>query len=395
MDVGAKKVSTAYSATVKSDKTNFQTKTKTTTVDRTSGTGRLGNLQSTRGTSKRAAMQSTLAELNCENFNSARLRTEVDNYDGCNGVFGPSQRQCKSVVVAVWAQFLCPEYGVAFSGFCQPLADQVTAACVNAGCGATWPWDVFFPSFNIIRQVDDAFCVHDIVNAPVISGIQEAAVGFFLATNEPVPKSAITGTFIRTSSSVHTVADVEGVFFDPSLQNGITSQLYEAALFQGFCAGRKRDVSDESLGVKPPGGPPVEQLQPYGTPFSDVISGGETIVFKLNGLVNIPADGSVYIYFDTPLDAEFRINGTVIPPGCFQKRDGQNCGYNTVGLAAGWVPFEFLGYITSGCNAYISISFANQIIGSIPDGYQVRTYSDQDPIPALYTLSFPCCQGGR
>jgi len=143
--IPAKQVSTSYSVTVKNDKTNFKDdkgKNKdSTTVDRTAATGKLGKGPASYcgGDKKRDVevrshkrVVSNPSDLNCQNFNSFQLSTVVDSFDGCNGIYGPVQIQCKSLVTSVWGQMLCWPYAVAGSGYCTSFVDQVEAVCRSA-----------------------------------------------------------------------------------------------------------------------------------------------------------------------------------------------------------------------------------------------------------------------
>jgi hypothetical protein len=157
--IGAKKASTIYSKSVKSDKVKFNGNNGEQTVDRTSSTQPLGGLSGSTDRRRGVKVPADVDPLTCENFNSRHKKTAVDFFDGCNlgygaaaGGLSPAQRYCKSLLSAIWGAVLCPRYGKPFSGFRQHLVDKVVFLCGQAGCNPTWPWDYF---------IDDEIAVPD------------------------------------------------------------------------------------------------------------------------------------------------------------------------------------------------------------------------------------------
>jgi len=406
--VPAKQASTAFSATVKSDKTTVPT--GRATVDRTSSMQALGSMRKTvHGGFKRDVGQTSnqnVADLTCENFNSAQLTTVAEQYDGCNvgaGYYGPLQQVCKTVNHEIWAKFLCPVWGVAFSGFCETFANQAILACHTAGCASTFPWDIFQPSFSLIRSDNSKFCVSDVIDVP-ISGSYAAAVGFHSSSTTLNPVSAMVGTFVL-GVNVTTINDARKVLKDPLLQIASSTRLYEILDFDrpDFVIVAKRLVT------KPPPGPPggtyitlgngtvyLETIEPYLTPWADQLTSlpNGAVAYQITGLLNIPTAGFYSLNIAAEGQGQVRINGSVFgsPDTLLTKRSTSSVIDNRdLEFASGWVPFEVTGFFTDPYSAGITFSAgSNSLFVGDPSGQAVRTFSLDTPVHAAVSLAWYC-----
>jgi hypothetical protein len=256
--VGAKKASTVYSKSVKSDKVKFNDKDGKQTVDRTSSTQPLGGLNG--DSSKRAAMFTTLpplpnglAPLTCQNLNSQHLSTAVDYFDGCStgfvstGGLSDAQRQCKALVFTTWAALLCPRYGVALAGVTQTLADHLTMVCATSGCNPVWPWDYFMNIMDVIVPDNTAYALNEIdeVGIEDVTSVYEAANGFYEAVQIVTPVDGLEVTSVQSNQPCFgpstSYLEAIDLLSDPVKQFSKKTLVLRFAEFSSGFACRKRD----------------------------------------------------------------------------------------------------------------------------------------------------------
>jgi len=170
-------------------------------------------------------------------------------FDGCHLGYvssgdkpvGVSHRECKSLVVLTWAAVVCPEYGVAFAGFTQSFADQLTQACFAAGCSPTWPWQYYNVGVNLIVEDGTPFAIDtfDEVGVEEVTGEFEDANDYYVsndqAVSSPVPEYVpglevvvvqVSSAFGGGNFSVLTYDDAINILTDQTLQQSVTSYVY-------------------------------------------------------------------------------------------------------------------------------------------------------------------------
>jgi len=359
--VNGKKASTIFSKTVKSGKVKFNSDDGHQTVDRTASTQPLGFLTGSVGKKKRALTSAQLADLTCENFNSEDMKTEVDNFDHCNagygtgGGLGGSQRDCKSKLNAAWAAVLCPRFGVAFSGFCQTLADTITRNCISAGCSPTWPWN-YFDELDIV--VDDAtpYCLSSIGDVGVsgMSGFFETVNHYYSAPPlrpqtgvEVVTVFASNWSYSRPMSLGDAIQHLE----DTSLQLSRTIHVYPTfdIATSGFSVSKRAAESWQWEFIGSPG-----------------------VIVEVTGQVLVPFDGCFAFYTDSDsinIHVEF---GDQVQDGVGSVDLG------SVSLTQGWRSFTVIFYTNGDTIGDVYGEFDGDTIGDVDAPAQTFSTADLD-----------------